>query len=65
MQKTTDQKGKILQKLKETEDDNEKFQEQLAKMSSFEMRQVGEINKLQENVNDLTLNNKNVFTVFK
>jgi uncharacterized protein YwgA len=58
--KTTDQKSKILSKLKETEDDNEKYQEQLSKMSSYQMRQNEDISKLKDNVQDLTLNNKNV-----
>lgn len=50
----------LLQKLKETEDDNEKYQEQIAKMSNYEMRQTGEISSLKDKINDLTLSNKNV-----
>jgi len=60
LQKTTDQKSKILQKLKETEDDNEKYQEQISKMSSFEMRQNDVMNRLKDNIQELTLNNKSV-----
>jgi len=60
LQKTADQKSKILQKLKDTEDDNEKYQNQIAKMSEFEMRQTEDINRLRDNIHDLSLNNKNV-----
>ena len=60
LQKTGDQKSKILQKLKETEDDNEKYQEQISKMSTYEMRQTHDLNNMKNNIQDLSLNNKNV-----
>lgn len=57
---TNDQKFKILQKLKETEEENDMLKDQLAKQVNNNHKQMEEIEKLNSKMNDVLKANKNV-----
>ena len=61
---TNDQKFKILQKLKETEEENETLKDQIAKQVNNNQKQNEEISKLNQKLNEVMKANKNVSFIF-
>ncbi len=61
---TNDQKFKILQKLKDTEEENDMLKDQISKQVNNSQKQSEEISKLNQKLNEVLKANKNVFQYF-
>jgi hypothetical protein len=57
---TTEQKTKIIQRLKDSEEENDRLKDQMARQASHNQRMSEEINLLNSRINELVHGNKNL-----